>query len=372
MGGRWWPHAVGVVALVLSIGCGGRAPAAPGAAPQVTPASVERAVAGASDARAANMRALYEKARAAGENEVVLKSGAPATDAVAQESVAAFQEEFPGIKLTYVTTPLPQITVQVTTEATAGKISTDVGNGTIGQVAPLVERDLLVSHDWSQLFDPADLLQLDGKLVRNFDSPLVLAYNTDRLSADEVPRTWEDLLEPRFRDGKLAFSASGADFTGLFWERGEDAAVAYLEKLKEQRPRWGTNRPETEAQLTSGQVALAVMVLPAYLRNKAKGAPVALTSLGPFANGNRASYVVKGAPHPNAALLLVGWLQSPKGRDIWERNYYGMAAPCSAGPMAQAICESNVRIVELDTAEKSVQDDAWARKAAQTIGVAAR
>src|SRR5688572_21982478 len=116
--------ALGAVALVLSLGCG--APAGSGGSagtaarpPAATPASVGRAASGASDDRAANMQALYEKARA--EGEVVLKSGAPSTDAVAQESIAAFQQEYPGIKLTYVTTPLPQITVQVTTEASAGK-----------------------------------------------------------------------------------------------------------------------------------------------------------------------------------------------------------------------------------------------------------
>ena len=124
--------------------------------------------------------------------------------------------------------------------------------------------------------------------------------------------------------------------------------------------------------MTSGQVMLAVLIMPAYLRNRARGAPVALTSLGPFANGSRSSYVVKGAPHPNAALLLVGWLQSAKGREIWERNYYGMASPCTAGPLAQALCEANLKVVSLDTPEKSVQDERYAARAAQAIGVAPR
>jgi iron(III) transport system substrate-binding protein len=112
--------------------------------------------------------------------------------------------------------------------------------------------------------------------------------------------------------------------------------------------------------------------MPAYLRNRAKGAPIAATSLGPFANGSRDSYVVKGAPHPNAALLLMGWLQSPQGREIWERNYYGMASPCTAGPLAQALCEANIQVVSLETPEKSVQDTEYGKRAAQVIGTAAQ
>lgn len=68
---------------------------------------------------------------------------------------------------------------------------------------------------------------------------LGFAYNTDLVSEEEAPKTWDDLLDPKW-EGKIQFSNPAASGTSTLMvlsqmmRLGEDEGWAYFEKLVEQ------------------------------------------------------------------------------------------------------------------------------------------
>src|SRR5581483_8899829 len=111
--------------LALSLAACGGSSAAPASSAPAKPASSASAAAPASGGgdRTANLQALYAKAKT--EGEVVFKGGLE--DYVKQDLAAAFTQDYPGIKVTHAVVPNGQVPPQIITEATANKISTDVG-----------------------------------------------------------------------------------------------------------------------------------------------------------------------------------------------------------------------------------------------------
>ena len=85
---------------------------------------------------------------------------------------------------------------------------------------------------------PEQYLDPNGLWAATRISYYCMAYNTDQVSAADVPKTFEDLLDPKWK-GKMAWRIGSESGTPLFitnlrtaW--GEEKADEYLKKLAEQ------------------------------------------------------------------------------------------------------------------------------------------
>jgi iron(III) transport system substrate-binding protein len=151
---------------------------------------------------------------------------------------------------------------------------------------------------------------------------MVLAYNTKLVPPGQAPRTYQDLLDPRWK-GKLAWSTSpgsGAPtFVGnILTSMGQTRGLAYLHRLAGQKIHNINSSGRTVLdQTVAGQFPIALQVFNHQVAiSKASGAPVDWVPLQPVASQlGRISLAAK-APHPHAAMLFLDFMFSREGQQI--------------------------------------------------------
>jgi iron(III) transport system substrate-binding protein len=145
----------------------------------------------------------------------------------------------------------------------------------------------------------------------------VLAYNTKLIARSEAPKTYEDLLQPKWK-GKMAIDEAEYIMYGTILEMmGREKGRAFMKKLSQQ-----------ELSLRSGHSLLTQLLIggeyPIYADGfgnnieqfKAKGAPIDWIGLEPVIVSLYPAGMAVNAPHPNAAKLFVDFLLSKEGQQV--------------------------------------------------------
>jgi ABC-type Fe3+ transport system substrate-binding protein len=222
----------------------------------------------------------------------------------------------------------------VSAEVRAGNVVGDVLEGTgVGEQA--VQAGLLVRYVTPAMIAyPAQYSDPSNMWTPTRLSYYAFAYNTRQVPDDQVPKSYEDLLDPRWK-GKIAWRIGSASGTPLFitnlrlaW--GEEKARAYFEKLKDQKiVNFGSGSARTLVdRVIAGEYSIALNIFAHHpLISRAKGAPTNSKLLDPVASTAATMGVVKGAKHPHAALLLIDFLLSKEGQEILRGADYFPADP---------------------------------------------
>ena len=135
----------------------------------------------------------------------------------------------------------------------------------------------------------------------------VQAYNTNLIRKEDLPRTYADLLNPKWK-GKLGVEAKNQDWFSSIVEvmGGGDKGLKFFVDLVAGNgvsPR--TGHTLLTNLVVSGEVPLALSVYN-YMPEQAKkkGAPIDWFALEPAIARSNAIGVARKAPHPAAALLF--------------------------------------------------------------------
>ncbi len=135
----------------------------------------------------------------------------------------------------------------------------------------------------------------------------VQAYNTNVIKKADLPKTYQDLLDPKWK-GKLGIEAKNQDwFAEAARSIGSEAAGIKL--FADINAKNGVSLRKGHTLLTnmvvSGEVPLA-LTLYNYMPEQAKrkGAPIEWFAIEPAITRTNAMGITKHAPHPNAALLF--------------------------------------------------------------------
>ena len=291
---------------------------------------------------AAAIQKLYEAAKAEGEVLWQVGGRLDSIVPVAKE----FEKKYPGIKVKPFSSSASGIAARVITEAAAGKMSLDVGETMTARLTPLLDRDLLIKYDWSKITDiDPSLILADGRVLIHMDHCPVWVYNTNLVSEKDIPKTWDDVLDPKWQGSKIGMRAMGAALGGLFraWEKDPQKTEAYLEKLAAQKPVPSTRYSLVMKRVTSGETPLASVMGAEVKLRQSQGAPIKALPISPTANSAMTHWIPKAAPHPNAAKLLASWLVSKEGSKIRTKfTKGGYAYPPDASPLAETLHENNI------------------------------
>lgn len=314
------------------------------------------------------LQSLYAAAKT--EGEVTIWS--PNSE-IMEFQVPAFKKQFPGIQVNFFEIRPSDSVARIIAEANQGIVSLDIGTGRYAAVSPLIARDLIQSYDdWTKIFKGLNpsAISPDGKFLANGDNVFVLAYNTNLVKPEEAPRSWDDLLAPKWK-GKILIEPRGVAFAymGLVW--GEEKMVAYVRNLKEQVGSFVKGGTTVAQQLAAGAGHLAVGAYSyKILQLKSDGGPVDYSkTASPLAATGQDIFVMKGAKHPNAAKLLVGWLASKDGQRIMESQAFkGSMIPGSSYVTMVEAEKNNVRVVREDL-QNYKKADSLGRVAAKAMGV---
>jgi iron(III) transport system substrate-binding protein len=236
-----------------------------------------------------------------------------------QEVLDAFMDAHPDIDIEDLVLRPDEAAQRVLTEAAAGRpITPDMAAGGIDVFKPVLDRGLIATDiDWAGMGVPADVLHPDNQ-VRIHRIALGLSYNTDKLTAADLPNTWDELLDPKWR-GRFVVDPRGRPFDSIALAWGEEKTIEYVQRLKENGPlviEGGTAGLVAvaggEADITTGGRSAET------LEQQAKGAPIGIKYMDVVTTIDNYEFVFKDAKNPNAARCFVGWFATQGGQQIYN------------------------------------------------------
>ena len=300
------------------------------------------------------LQKLYPAAKAEGE---VIFNTERIEEIGGKEGLAKFEKRFPGIKVNFTGIAGSQLTSRIAAEAKSGRISIDAFRSDPNRAEPLADRDLLMSLNMAELTDKPVKTFFNNRFVKLSDHITNFAYNTDLVKKADVPKTYEDLLDPKWKR-KLVLDARGGQIAHLLSTKAWDEKKFwdFVKGLKNQDPIWTSRNTEAMAKLTSGEGYIGTGSYAAVEELKAKGAPIEFLFLSPALSQMRGASIVKGAAHPNAAKLFIGWVLSPEGSEARDKYAVGTIDPGTV--LYQKIQEAGAKISEEETlAQLEARDD---------------
>jgi iron(III) transport system substrate-binding protein len=164
----------------------------------------------------------------------------------------------------------------------------------------------------------------DNDRIPSYILPYGILVNTDLVKPADEPKSWKDLLDPKWK-GKIIsddFRALGGGFTWFsvtYEALGED----FHRQLQQQNIVFSRDVGNDERRVARGEYPMRIPQLASnYLRMK--GLPVKL--IFPTEGISYVRFdlgIVKGAPHPNAAKLMIDFYLSEEAQLIYANA--GMA-----------------------------------------------
>ena len=239
-------------------------------------------------------------------------------------AAAAFEKKY-GIKVKYWRASSEKILQRVLAEVRAGRHEFDVVETNGPELEALSREKTLAAATSSH---NADLLPAAVRPHRQWVglrlNLFVQAYNTNLVKKAELPRSYQDLLDPKWK-GKLAIEAEDIDwFAAVVTDLGESTGLKLFRDIA------STNGLTVRKghTLLAGLVASgeAPLALTLYNHNaerlKRKGAPIEWFAIQPaFARVNGIA-LGRAAPHPHAAVLFYDFMLSPEGQRILQKADY--------------------------------------------------
>jgi len=258
--------------------------------------------------------------------------------------VAAFEKKY-GIKVTMWRAVNQKLVQRALSEARAGKHAVDVYEGS-GHGMEILHREGLLEKFWSPAFSdiPPEAFPRHGYYAPDNFLFFVMGYNTRLVKPEDVPRTYEELLQPKW-SGNLGIEASDIIwFAAVAKAMGEEKGLAYFEKLAGMKPQIRSGHTLMTELVAAGEIPVVLTLYnQAVDKLKERGAPIDWRPLPPAFGRADGIALAKQARHPHAALLFADFVLSPEGQRIIKA--------ASRVPVNRAVDSSfqkfNFRIIDL-------------------------
>jgi iron(III) transport system substrate-binding protein len=267
--------------------------------------------------------------------------------------IKPFEEKY-GIKVTIWRASGDDVLQRVVQEQKAGRAAVDAIHISAPEMEAL-HREGLLQKTESPYF--ADLLKGAVPEHKEWASTLlsvwVQGYNTDLIKKEDLPKTYADLLDPKWKD-KLGFEAEDIDrFTGVVETMGEEKGLQYFRDLVKTN---GLSVRKGHSLLNNLVIAGEVPVgLTLYnympVQSKSSGAPIDWFALQPAIGRANGVGVVKTAPHPNAAALFTDYMLSDGQPVLTSLNYVPTSTKVKS-PIENVEVKISDPAAKLDNAEK--------------------
>lgn len=247
---------------------------------------------------------LVEKAKK--EGEAVWYTTLPAPEAQAWTTL--FTQKY-GVKVNVFRAGMTTLTQKLQTEIPAGRWGFDL----IQNRATNIE--FYQKKGWVQKLNYPEKNQFIDRFVDNDDywitlymQPWVIGYNTNLVKPNDVPKSYQDLLDPKFK-GKISFDEQDVDlYATLLKIMGKEKGREWFQKLVANNLQ--TRRGHTlETQLLSaGEFAVTASAYAAIVEvHRAKGAPIDWVAVEPVPVNIFGMGMAANPPHPNGAKLFLYW-----------------------------------------------------------------
>ena len=290
------------------------------------------------------------------EGKVVMYSGAVGTPTT-PKIAAAFEARY-GIRVEVLEARASELRERIRTEQAAGRVLGDVShNGSTTTALQLAEGTFQPHGPLPNAGKPVAPFGVDEIRVPIYVIPYGILVNTDMVKPAEEPKSWKDILDPRWKGKILAddMRALGGGAV-LFVVAQQKFGREFHDKLAQQQPHMNRELRGNYRRVARGEYPLYVpFTLPDLF--DLGGLPVKAvipTEGAPYVRFDGA--IFKGAPRPNAARLLVDFFMSEEVQTIFANVGYG---PVISGleskitPEARPLAQAKL----LGTTDPKIMDD---------------
>lgn len=247
-----------------------------------------------------------------------------------------FEKKYPFIKVEITRLPGEKLLTKALTEARAKQLKADVFLVSIVQTLQLKQSKLLMKYTAPESeAHQANLKDPEGYWNASYIIPYVITYNTKLISKQEAPKTYADLLDPKWK-GKIGIETEEYQwFFHLQKIMGKEKGIDYMKRLSKQNLSFRKGHPLLVTLCAAGELPIVVV---GYLyeveKSKKNGAPVEWVHFekSPYITAINTASVVASAPHPNAAKLFYNFILSREGAKVLVKRERIPARPEERSP----------------------------------------
>jgi iron(III) transport system substrate-binding protein len=279
--------------------------------------------------------------------------------------IAAFQAKY-GVRATHWRGSSEDIRNRTTREYAAGRYDADLAETAGSDMEAMVREQLFQTIKTpvsAELIPQATLAH--GQWIATRLSVFAAAYNTNLFKPADAPKTYEDLLNPRFK-GKLGIEAEDANwFMTIVGALGEQKALKLFKDIVAANGMSIRKGHTLLANLVpTGEVPLALTAYSYRVEQlKNEGAPVEIVYLPPVVGVPTGAGIFKRAPHPHAALLFEDFILTDGQTILAEREAVPTNPKVKAPPAG---------LVFVDLPKFLDQGERWTRLFKETFAPPAR
>lgn len=244
--------------------------------------------------------------------------------------VKAFDKKYPGVGIEVYRAGSKDLAPKILNEAQAGQHLADAIESTPPILMLLRDKRMIIAYTSPELKKFPKSAKIDaegGKIywVNDRESFIGFGYNTKLVAKKDIPKNFDDLLNPVFK-GKLGMTvnSTGDRMIGTMLKvKGKE----YVNKLKKQEVKLFTVSGSAMRDLVIAGEALGS---PTIFRNHVlakidTGAPVNWVPMDLVPSNAGGAAVIANAPHPHAALLFIDFLIGDAGQTVLQKYHYGLA-----------------------------------------------
>jgi iron(III) transport system substrate-binding protein len=245
----------------------------------------------------------------------------------ANRYIQAFKKQYPFLNAQFWRSKTRQVVQRVVAEARAGRHLVDVIKPSTDLVPVLLEAKVLGNYETPlRAVYPG---HAKAPYYTNMNYAFrVFSYNPRKLARKDVPKNWDDLLQPRWKGEILFDESSLEEVVSLMLVWGNEKTRNYFTRLSQQDLLIRVGRDTLTQMMMAGEATLAVTTYGYNSESlRAANAPIDWVAQDLIPALMYPLTMARQAPHPYAAALFYDFLISEQGQQLIAKEGRVVAHP---------------------------------------------
>lgn len=240
------------------------------------------------------------------------------------DAIAKLFTQKTGIKVEYWRASATKVMDRTLAEHRAGKLQADVVLANASPMEIMKKEGVFVKYDSPQYQGfPKEALDKDGIIGPSYRAtPYGFVYNTQMIKPEEAPKSFQDLLNPKWRE-KIAIPDPTQHTTTTQWLAnlhailgGPEQADKIIRGLAAQKPLFVESFTPAAEVVASGEKPIGLAILKHVLIFSQKGAPMDYNRFPLWLGDGNPIAIAAKAPRPNAARVFLDFFLGDEGMKI--------------------------------------------------------
>jgi iron(III) transport system substrate-binding protein len=280
--------------------------------------SIHHACAAAAPTKTESLDELYEKAKKEG-GKLNLYASLSANSI--EVILPAFMKRFAGITVDHTDATGDKLIARIVAEGRGGRVIADTFGGGLTYIAQMAEQKLLEPLAIPEAAAYPAYFKTDVWIATDTQY-FIIGSNTNLVKKGEEPKGFEDLANPKWKGSLMGEPRDYQLLVGLAKTKykSDDKAIDLVKRIALNQVEFHRGHSQLIEFLVAGQRQVCFTCYAhQFPPRMKKGAPIVpLLTEGVGEIGGSVG-VLKGAPHPNTALLWARWVASEEGQRVYAR-----------------------------------------------------